>query len=606
MAEIRSSDIRSSDIDEVVAGRTIAKAFAGTVARQPDALALRWRDGDDWRGWTWAGYADRVARVAGALADRGVGPASRVVLMLTNRPEFHVLDLAVLLCGATPISIYNSSSPDQIAYLVGDCGAQLGVVEGDAFLSRFEPVRDQLEALGSIGVVEPGDHAHDFTLADLLDHEPIDLAAAADATDPASLATVIYTSGTTGPPKGVMISNRNVMWTAHSLKLTLGWDDADFPGKRVMSYLPMAHIAERSTSHYQHVIYGTEVSCCPNPGAIASYVTDVHPHLLFGVPRVWEKIQAGVMALVGADPERAEQFSAGIETAAPLRLKDRWGEATDEEKATLAFLDDAAFGQVREQLGMDELELAISGAAPLGKDLFDWFLGVGIPMSEIYGMSETTGIMTWEPQRVKPGTVGKAMIGCEVALADDGELIVRGGQNFEGYLNQPEKTAETIDEDGWLHSGDIGEVDDDGYFRIVDRKKELIITAGGKNISPANLEAALKTIPLVGQACAIGDQRRFVAALVVLDPDTAPVWADQHGVDYGGLEDLATTEEVLAAIDEALPDAMAGFNNAERVKKVKVLATEWLPDSDELTPTSKLKRRGIHAKYAEEIDALYT
>lgn len=600
------AEITAKEIDEAIAGDTVAKAFARTVARQPNDAALRWRDDDrQWHEWTWAEYADRSTRIAGALKRRGVEPGSRVVLMMSNRPEFHILDVAVLLCGATPISIYNSSSPEQIAYLVGDCKAGLGIVEDDSFLKRFEPVRTQLESLGSLGVVSPGDLDHDFTLADLLGGEPVDLDASAANTKPDQLATIIYTSGTTGPPKGVTLSNYNVMWANHALKTTLDWDDSEFPGKRVMSYLPMAHIAERTTSHYQHVTYGTEVSCCSKGGQIASYVIDVRPHLLFGVPRVWEKIQAGVMAAIGADPEQAAKFEQAVDAAKPLRLKEAWGEATDEDRATLEFLDEVAFRQVRETLGMDELLLAISGAAPLGAELLGWFHAVGIPMSEIYGMSETTGIMTWEPFRVKPGTVGPAVKGIEVALGADGELIARGGQNFAGYLNQPEKTAETIDDDGWLHSGDIGEVDQDGYYRIVDRKKELIITAGGKNISPANLEVALKNIPLVGQACAIGDKRPFVSALVVLDPDAAKAWAEQNGVEYSEVSELADNPKVKEAIDESLREVMAGFNNAEQVKKVTILGVEWQPDSEELTPTSKLKRRGIHAKYASEIEALY-
>jgi long-chain acyl-CoA synthetase len=220
-------------------------------------------------------------------------------------------------------------------------------------------------------------------------------------------------------------------------------------------------------------------------------------------------------------------------------------------------------------------------------------------------MSETTGPMTFAAERIKPGTVGPAVPGCEVALAEDGEIICRGGNIFPGYLNSPEKTAEALDDEGWLHSGDIGEVDEDGYFKIVDRKKELIITAGGKNISPANLEASLKMIPLVGQACAIGDQRPFVAGLVVLDPDTAPAWAKAQGIEFGSLAELAEHPDVVAEVEAGLAEAMATFNNAERVKKVRILGEEWLPDSEELTPTSKLKRRGIHAKYAQEIEALY-
>jgi long-chain acyl-CoA synthetase len=257
-------------------------------------------------------------------------------------------------------------------------------------------------------------------------------------------------------------------------------------------------------------------------------------------------------------------------------------------------------------IGLDQVEYAITGAAPIPSFLIEWFNALGIPLSEIYGMSETTGPMTWTSRNIKPGTVGPAIPGCEVKLADDGEIICRGGNIFLGYLNDPERTAEAIDEDGWLHSGDIGEVDDDGYFKIVDRKKELIITAGGKNVSPANLEAALKTIPLIAQACAVGDDKPFIAALLVLDPEVAPVWAKQRGIEFETLADLAEHPEVVAEVERGMAEVMAPFSNAEKVKKFQILHVEWMPDSDELTPTAKLKRRGVHTKYADEIHAFYS
>ncbi len=596
--------ITTQDIDHTVKGHTLARAFLATVESRADAVALRWRDGEGWGEWTWADYAERVARIAGGLAARGVGPGQRVVLMMRNTPEFHVLDMAALMCGATPISIYNSSSPDQVAYLVGHCEAALGVVEDDSFLARFHPVREELPALRSLGVVSAGDTAADFTWDDLLGSEPMDLHTAVEVGQPDDLATVIYTSGTTGPPKGVMISNYNACWTVECLRLTFGWGPEEFAGKRLVSYLPMAHIAERMTSHYQHVSLGTEVTCCPDPGQVAPYAREVRPHVMFGVPRVWEKIHAGVMAAMASRPEQAAAFAGAVEAAKPIRLKMAWDDASDDDRETYAGIDEAAFRPVREMLGFDHLRVAITGAAPIPSDLLGWYHAIGVPMSEIYGMSESSGPMTWTPFRIKPGTVGPAIAGCEVKLADDGEVICKGGNVFKGYLNQPDKTAETV-QDGWLRSGDIGEVDDDGYFRIVDRKKELIITAGGKNISPANLETALKSVPLIGQACAIGDQRPFVSALVVLDPDAAPVWAKHEGIEFSDLGDLATNPKVVSAVEREVADVMGQFNNAERVKKVRVLGDEWLPDSEELTPTSKLKRRGIHAKYAAAIETLY-
>jgi long-chain acyl-CoA synthetase len=525
--------------------------------------------------------------------------------MMRNIPEFHVVDMAAYMIGATPISIYNSSSPDQVEYLVNHSEAVFAVVEDMGFLERFLKVRDQLSDLRGIVVLKDPDG---LAPGDVLGHDALHahgsiLAEAAAHVDPDDLATMIYTSGTTGPPKGVMLTHRNICWTVESLRRALPFDD--YVGKRIISYLPMAHIAERMTSHYAGAFLGYEVTTCPDPTGIAPYLGHVKPHFMFGVPRVYEKVYAGVNAVLAADPEKGEKFAEALAAAEPIVEAMDWGTATDEQIATYEFLDAVAFKGVRELLGIDELVCAVTGAAPLPAEILTWFRCIGVPLSEIYGMSESSGPMTWTATRIKAGSVGPAVPGLEVKLADDGEIICRGGNVFTGYFKEPAKTAEALDADGWLHSGDIGEVDEDGYFRIVDRKKELIITAGGKNISPANLEAALKTIPLVGQACAIGDQRPFVSALVVLDPDVAPAWAQARGIEFASLADLAEHPDVVAEIDRGLAEVMGQFNNAERVKKVRVLGEEWLPDSDLLTPTSKLKRRGIHAAYADQIESLY-
>jgi long-chain acyl-CoA synthetase len=597
-----------ADIDARVEGRTVATEFLDTVAAHGAATALRWMVGDgEWGSLTFDQLADRVARAAAGLRSLGVGPGDRVVLMMRNIPEFHWLDLAVLFLGATPVSIYNSSAPDQVEYLVGHCGAKVAVVENEGFLDKFLKVREQLPALERI-VVLVGPH----DLPDgvdghrvLTDGEPLDLAAASTVGSPDDLATIIYTSGTTGNPKGVMISNHNLVWTLEAALASYGWTRDEMAGKRVVSYLPMAHIAERMVSHYPLVCAGLEVATCPDFSLILPFLNEVRPHIMFGVPRVWEKLHAGITALLSADPERAEKFNDAVDAASPIRERMTAGTATDEDLATYQFLDDVAFSTVRDGLGLDQCEMAVTGAAPIPPSLITWFRAVGIPLAEVYGMSENTGPMTFERDKVKAGTVGRAIPGTELAIFPDGEVCCRGGHVFQGYLNDPEKTAEAIDDDGWLHSGDIGEIDDDGYLRIVDRKKELIITAGGKNISPANLEAALKTVPLIGQAAAIGDQRPFVSALVVIDAEVAPGWAASHGIEFTTLEEFVEIPEVVDAINEGVVESMAGFNGAESVKKVHILTDEWLPDSDLLTPTSKLKRRGVNARFATEIEAIY-
>ena len=568
---------------EQTRGQTVPSRFLETVRSRPDAVALRARDGDGWQETTFAEYAEDACRVAAGLGELGVRRGDRVVLMMRNRPEFFVADMAALLVGATPISIYNSSAPEQVQYLVGHCEAKVAIVEDVDFLERFLKVRSELPALEHIVLMEdPEGVAPDDvgSWEGMLALDPVDVEAASRIVQPSDLATVIYTSGTTGPPKGVMLDHANVCWTAESLRLTLAHVAAE--GRRLVSYLPMAHIAERMTSYYQQALLGYEVTTCPEAREIASYLPQVRPEIMFAVPRIWEKVYAGVQAVIAADPAQKALFERALEAG-----------------------DDSVLRPVRELLGLDQVIAAITGAAPIPVEILEFFRALGVPLAEIYGMSESSGPMTFDAVEVRIGTVGRAIPGCEVKLAEDGEVICRGGNVFRGYLSDPSKTADALDAAGWLHSGDIGEMDEDGYLRIVDRKKELIITAGGKNISPANLESALKAFPLIGQACVIGDRRPFVTALLVLDPEISPTWAKRHGVDDMTLSELAEHAEVRAEVERNVAEANKRFNNVEQVKRFALLGDEWLPDSEELTPTMKLKRRGIYTKYAEVIEELY-
>jgi long-chain acyl-CoA synthetase len=598
---VSTATATKDELDRQVEGQTIASRWLDTVSAHPDNVALRERQGDGWVALTYAEMADRVARAAAGLRARGVGPGDRVVLMMRNIPEFHIVDLATLFCGATPVSIYNSSPPDQVAYLTGHCGAKVAVVEDPGFAERFAAVRDELPKLEHLVVLRGGDGDGQAVLEGH-GHDPVDLGDGLGLVTPDSLATVIYTSGTTGPPKGVMLSHYNIVWTAQGYLSLLGIDPVGF---RAVSYLPMAHIAERMSGHYLAAIGGFEVTTCPDPNLIGQYLREVHPQTMFGVPRVWEKIHAGLQAALAADADAKARFHGAVAAAEPIAERRVLGTASEEDERTWASLDEAAFSTVRQLAGLDALQFAVTGAAPIPPELIRWYRAIGVPMSEIYGLSETTGPMTWDPYEVRVGTVGRAFPGVEVILGDDGEVCCRGGNVFVGYLDDPEKTADALQPDGTFHSGDIGRIDDDRYLRIVDRKKELLITAGGKNVSPANLEAALKTVPPIGQACAVGDGRRFVAALVVLDPEIAPDWFHERGIEAGSLAELAADPRAHDELQRAVDEVMARFSTSERVRKIAVLGSEWLPDSEELTPTSKLKRRGIHAKYADQIEALY-
>jgi long-chain acyl-CoA synthetase len=596
----------NAEIARLVEGETVPSRFLATVAARPDAAALRWREGDGFARMSFAEYADRAARVAAGLVELGVGRGTRVAMLVGNRPEFHILDMAVLLAGGTPISVYNSSSPDQISFLAHHSRAQVIVAEHDDYLARVLEVRDELPDVRHIAVVDAPAAAPStpvITWHDLLGAAPLDLDLAAHTAAPSDLATVIYTSGTTGAPKGVMLDHANVLWTDECLRAAIPFSPDGF---RLVSYLPMAHIAERMTSHYGAVAHGYEVTTCPDIRALAWYLGQTRPQLFFGVPRTYEKLHAGIRALLAADPDNEAVFdravAIGLEAAHARARRD---ELPRDVAARYEEVERETLRPARELLGLDAVRVAVTSAAPIPVEIFEFFRGLGLPLSELYGMSETCGPITWAPERVRAGTVGPPAPGVEVRLEPDGEVQCRGGNVFRGYLDDPALTAETLDADGWLSTGDIGELDTEGYLRIVDRKKELIITTSGKNVSPANVEAALRAQPLIGQACAFGDGQDYIGALLVLDPDVAPAWAAAHGVATTTVAELARDPAVLAEIDREVADANERFAHTEQVRRWRVLADEWLADSDELTPTMKLKRRGIAAKYAREVSELF-
>jgi long-subunit acyl-CoA synthetase (AMP-forming) len=381
------------------------------------------------------------------------------------------------------------------------------------------------------------------------------------------------------------------------------------PGARLISWLPAAHIAERMAHHYVPVVYAGTVTCCPDPRQVLSYLPQVRPTWFFAVPRIWEKLKAGLETMQAAQPEDQrrpvqEALTAAIER---LRLRQRGQPVPEELEAKVARADEQIFSKVRGLLGLDQAVAVNSGAAPAPVEVLEFFAALGIELAELWGMSETCGIGTCNrPGAVKIGTVGPPSPGSEIRIAQDGEVLWRGPSLMNGYRDDPAKTAEVMDGEGWLHTGDIGRLDADGYLEIIDRKKEIIINAAGKNMSPANIEGRLKAAsPLIGQACCIGDRRPYNTALVVLDPDFAPQWAAQHGIGDRALEELAHEPQMLAAVQQAVDAANRHLARVEQIKKFTILPGDWPPGGDELTPTMKLKRRPIAAKYEGEIDAMY-
>jgi long-chain acyl-CoA synthetase len=569
---------------------TMAEAFQATAQAHPQRVALRTKD--DEFSMTWGEYADKVRSLSAGLAALGLERGGALGIMLTNRPEFHFFDSAALHLGATPFSVYNTYTGDQIAYQVKDAGARIVVTE-KAFLDRVQGA----QGIDHLIVVDADDLDEVLTIADVeAEGDPeFDFEAAWRAVEPDDTLTLIYTSGTTGPPKGVQLTHAN------EISAVQGFDDViAFPSDgRVISWLPMAHIAERACSHYLPIMLGFTTTCCPNPREVVAYLPEVHPTWFFAVPRIWEKLKAAMEAAFAAEQDEARRQAT--EWALGVGLKKVRAEQAGEElppelAEEHAKADELVLSKIRARLGLDEVESVNVGAAPTPYEVIEFFHAIGIPLAELWGMSETCGYGACNPpERIKIGTVGPPAPKAEMKLADDGEVLIRGPFVMPGYRNQPDKTREALDDDAWLHTGDVGEFDEDGYLKIVDRKKELIINAAGKNMSPANIEAKLKaSSPLIGQAIAIGDGRPYNVALITLDPDVAPGFMEQKGRE-------AVEAEVRRGVDAA-NDQLA---RVEGIKKFKLLDAEWQPGGEELTPTMKLKRKPIHEKYAEEIEELY-
>ena len=582
---------------------TVTEALRRTAANNPDIVAVR--TPDDSLSLTWSALLGRVDAVAGGLAKLGVGRGDTVAIMLGNRPEFHIVDLAAAMLGATPFSIYVTYPAEEIRYLCSDAATKLVIVE-QSYLPLMLKARSELPELDNVIVVDGAAPPGTMSLAEVEGSNPgFDVTAAAAAIGPDDLMTLIYTSGTTGPPKGVQLSHRNIMAAAKATEEIIPLE----PGGRLISWLPAAHIAERMAHHYLPVIYAGSITTCPNPREVLSYLPQVHPTWFFAVPRIWEKLKAGLEAMQAAQPEEQRRpIQDAIQAATErVRLKQRGEPVPQELEAAVAQADEQIFSKLRAMLGLDQVIAVNVGAAPTPVEVLEFFHALGIELAELWGMSETCGFGTCNrPGEVKIGTVGPASPGAELRIADDGEVLIRGSFVMLGYRNQPEKTAETIDSEGWLHTGDIGEIDGDGFLKIVDRKKELIINAAGKNMSPANIEAAIKTgSPLIGQAFCIGDARPYNTALIVLDADFAPQWAAQHGLEGKTLEELATEPEMVNAIQTGIDEANSHLARVEQIKKFTIVRGDWVPGGDELTPTMKLKRKPIVAKYDAEIEAMY-
>src|SRR4051812_38762645 len=538
--------VRYAALDEP----TMCAAFQVTAAERADAVAIRTK-GDEF-SITWRDYADKVKRLAAGLASLGLERGQTIGLLLNNRPEFHFVDTAAMHLGATPYSVYNTYTAEQIEYLVSDAGNTILVTE-EAYLDTALKVKDACGSIEHVIDVDGSGREGTMSLEELegAGKDDFDFEAAWRAVEPDDVLTLIYTSGTTGPPKGVQIMHKNELVAGRSFDQII-----QFPaGASVVSYLPMAHIAERSCSQYLPIMFGFTVTDCPNAREVVGYLPDVRPSWFFSVPRIFEKLKAALEAGIAAEED--EQKRQATEWAIGVGLKKvRAEQAGEEVPAELAEeyekADSMVLSKIRERLGLDRLEALNVGAAPCPAEVIEFFHALGLPLAELWGMSETCGAgCCTRPDHIKIGTVGPAAPGVELKLGEDGELLMKSGVVMKGYRNDEEKTRETIVSDGFLHTGDIAEIDNDGFVKIVDRKKELIINAAGKNMSPANIEAKVKTSSgLIGQAICIGDRRPYNVALITLDPDVAPGFAQQHGISDTSMESLAGEQAVIEEVQE--------------------------------------------------------
>jgi long-chain acyl-CoA synthetase len=586
---------------------TIAAAFRITSARRAGEIAIRTKE--DAFTITWGALRERVDALAAGLHALGLRRGDTLALLIGNRPEFHLCDIAAMMVGATPFSIYSTYTAEQIAYLMSDAEARILICE-QQYLDSVLEARKTLPNLEHVIVVDGDDqnptHPGTLALADIEGSDAeFDVEASVASLKSSDVLTLIYTSGTTGPPKGVQLIHRNLMAACEGLEQLI-----EFPHDgRVISWLPSAHVAERNAHHYLPIIYGLQITCCEDPRQVLSYLPEVRPSWFFAVPRIWEKLKSGLETMLASQPEeqRTKVEQAIAAALRKVRLEQRGEEVPAELAAQVEQADTEIFAGLRTMLGLDQVEAINVGAAPTPVEVLEFFHAIGLPLAELWGMSETCGAGTVNPPaKIRIGTVGPPAPGVEIKLDTDGEVLIRSDVVMKGYRNLPEKTAEAFTADGFLRTGDIGEFDSEGYLKIVDRKKELIISAAGKNMSPANIEATLKTAsPLIGQACCIGDARPYNTALIVLDADFAPMWAGQQGIEEATLEALAGNELVRAAIAEGVDAANAKLAKVEQIKKFSIVSGDWLPGGDELTPTMKLKRKPIAEKHAAAIDSMY-
>ena len=620
-----------------VDGKTLLDFIDRNAEEYPDYPALNTPANSEYSAWdsiSWSEYRDVSKNLAAGLMSLGLGPGDTAFIMSNNTKEHNISDLGIVYCGATPSTLYKQLKSSQIEYVANLMEAKVAVVGDLELFAEVNAAKEQcpkLEAIVLIDGYEDNkelDYVHSYHELvekgkELNQEDSSKLDSAIATVTPDSLACLIFTSGTTGKPKGVMISHKNVLWTIESLFGQM-IPATKFP--RIVSYLPMAHIAARAGDHYQAIYRVGQIFPVPVLEDMRDALPTIKPSVFLAVPRVWERFKGGLQARIEENPkkdlidkaiknglEKVDYEQRGEKVPLGVNLKDK----------VFAKL---VFSKFKEGLGIMNTEYFVTAAAPMNKDVHRWFHAIGIDITEIYGMTEDTGPATIGvpgnaaesfskklkvdglevPSVLNPiGKVGIPIPGTEVKVLDDGELCIKGNHVAQGYYKSEEQTKETFDEDGWLHTGDLAEIDEDGFVKIIGRKKEILITSAGKNIAPVEIEDLVKPHPLIGQVCVVGDGKKFLSALIVLDGDGgAETWASENGIEYS-LKDMAKNEKVIQAVQEQVDEANSQVANVQGIKKFVILDKEWTDSSGELTPTLKLKRNVIAEMYNDEIESMY-
>ena len=593
-----------ADAATYVGHRTLCEAFQYNVKAYSDRVAIRTPHNKV--SITWREYGERVRHIATGLAALGVTAGDTVALMLTNRPEFHLCDTAVLHTGATPFSMYNTNPPDVLAHLFENACNRVVICE-EQFVDRIlaaTRIGGKVEHI--ISVDGHGDETISLSSVEATPNSTFDFDATWQAVNATDILTIVYTSGTTGLPKGAELSHENFMTNANALTqlAPIG------PNDRAVSYLPDAHAANRWVGHYANLLLGVQITTVSDISQILETLREIRPTIFMGVPRIWIKIKSALESQLVADPSPSKRRL----TAWALRVgQERICRRSSQRPVTPwlrvqhALADRLVLAKIRMTLGLDAVQLGASGAAPIPPETHTFILGLGIPICEAYGLTETSAIVTINrPNNMRIGTVGQALSSTEIRLANDGELLVRGQQIMRGYRGEPEKTSEAIDSEGWFHTGDIATIDPDGFVTIIDRKKELIINSSGKNMSPTRIENTIAAAcHLAGAVMAVGEQRPYITALVTLDQAELKLLAVKHDLTLASTENLCHHPIITTEMAAGIERANAKLSRAEQVKKYLILPRTWEPGGDEMTPTMKLKRRHITAKYASEIEDLY-